>query len=349
VTSVDRAPSNRRTGFTLVELLVVIGIIALLIAVLLPALNAARRQARTAKCSANVRSILQAMQMYVSESKGWVPASGWTSGRAAASPAGNANLGGINHLNDWQAPLGQLLGIPFNTGNTITDRTERFHTLNAYEPFVCPENDIKVMSQLTGSAWVGQEGYLNSYLVAVNFMFRNWPAAPANSGTRELAEMHARNACNVPGDYTPKLNKIGSNAEKIFIACGGAWIDTNGPQLRMTLRLNDGGIFGDPGGWAGGSSVTSHGFARQNAPGNGGGTDFRIFTFRHGKRVQGAAADTMRTVVGFYDGHAEVMGDLQSSNPALWNPRGTSVAHSDVVADVKTTFLNGKPNPYVVP
>lgn len=77
-------------GFTLVELLVVIGIIALLISILLPSLNRARETANRVKCASNLRQIGQAIQLYANDNKGSYPRTIYNSGLASTSVSGFA-------------------------------------------------------------------------------------------------------------------------------------------------------------------------------------------------------------------------------------------------------------------
>jgi prepilin-type N-terminal cleavage/methylation domain-containing protein len=96
----------RRTyrGFTLIELLVVVAIIALLIAILLPALSQARMKANTAKCLVNTRSMANSVNMYIADWKKMFPYSdvlteSWTQllyngGTAAGSGVSTASGNG---------------------------------------------------------------------------------------------------------------------------------------------------------------------------------------------------------------------------------------------------------------
>ena len=79
---------NHRRAVTLIEVLVVIGIIAILISLLLPALTRARRASQTAACLSNLRQIGIAYHMYANGEKGFLPYALFPSwGRPAGYPA----------------------------------------------------------------------------------------------------------------------------------------------------------------------------------------------------------------------------------------------------------------------
>jgi prepilin-type processing-associated H-X9-DG protein/prepilin-type N-terminal cleavage/methylation domain-containing protein len=99
--------TKNKKAFTLVELLVVIGVVALLISILLPALNKARRAANSVACGSNMRQVGQALFIYANDHQGRLPYAGITfdSGNhvtwdgllfqyLGSDPAGRIALGG---------------------------------------------------------------------------------------------------------------------------------------------------------------------------------------------------------------------------------------------------------------
>ncbi len=98
----------RKSSFTLIELLVVVAIIAVLVAILLPALGRAREMAKKTVCSSNMRQYGQAMSLYVMDYNGFLP--------------GPATAGmGFNYFR-WKYSVGlQWYLIPYLTSDRTAD------------------------------------------------------------------------------------------------------------------------------------------------------------------------------------------------------------------------------------
>ena len=108
-------PARRRAaGFTLVELLVVIGIIALLIGILLPALNRARQQAQRAKCLSQIRSMLQAAEIHQANHKGYYPLAGFVTGASAEE------LGDTDHIKYTYQDTYEPVKITLKDGRVVS-------------------------------------------------------------------------------------------------------------------------------------------------------------------------------------------------------------------------------------
>lgn len=121
---------GHKDAFTLVELLVVIGIIALLIGILLPALGRARETANTIKCASNLRSIGQGIAVYLSENKGVLPASNFYKGLGFDATGNQIPTQPVNGYVHWSSFL--------YTDKSKLGSDEPFKSTTGWDALQCP-------------------------------------------------------------------------------------------------------------------------------------------------------------------------------------------------------------------
>jgi prepilin-type N-terminal cleavage/methylation domain-containing protein len=134
---------TRTRGFTLVELLVVIGIIALLVGVLLPVLNKAKERANAVKCQANLRTLMQGFHMFAADYKDHLP----------------GNDGDRNDPLDWHrdfltGPPNKPNGTPDPGASYIADAPHRgtiFKYVRNKDAYRCPSQPADARGAMGGS------------------------------------------------------------------------------------------------------------------------------------------------------------------------------------------------------
>ena len=228
------------TGFTLVELLVVIGIIALLISILLPSLSKARESANTVKCLANLRSLGQAINLYASDNKGCIVPAGYLETPANANGNINDNYATLLIVSGYlTAPI-----LPAVTGGASEKASV----------FFCPNGLTDAISVYYGSSGtakpmpptrkdgLGARPWRASSFLQTGLIVDTWYGINANWGP-------GVSSCAAPAQVQPDTSigsgfyayrKLGSVPYAADMVClfDGTFYDLNYDANRINARHN---------------------------------------------------------------------------------------------------------------
>jgi len=350
-------------GFTLVELLVVISIIALLLGILLPAVGSARNAAQQLVCGTNLKSIGTAWQSFAADNNDYIPSPGTVGQELMTQPGTGLALnapGSATQPWDWAGPLAfDYFDLP-----RPSRRDEKFALLNGYAGekrstgaagvFACPTNrNISVpydgSPQPTGIEGTAFQPQISmSYCAARDFMWwgqgstslPSWAARSdeyMDSWASEGGTMTARSTfAKLPGwngsssGYRPRLEQIGNVLSSKYVMADGARFlrsDLEALDHDINAGAGYGGAFADLGAYAASRSEGAT-FSRAWPIGElESGQDMTRLSMRHINNER----DTPKANALKYDNSVElVSSETEFRQPDHWLPSGSQVRLWDV-------------------
>jgi prepilin-type processing-associated H-X9-DG protein/prepilin-type N-terminal cleavage/methylation domain-containing protein len=251
--SAPRRVGHASSAFTLVELLVVIGVIAVLIAILLPALGAARRQANLTACLARLQQINVANRLFADRHRGFFPLTGELVGPTFAAPEQLSDSTRQRYayvdtgiaatplrLQQWRQALAALV-MPQSTG----DLNDSSQSDAAADFFRCPAHLDRLRDLDPGRSLAWPSTFFttkSSYIV--NEAVFGWDDA---RGRLRGNSIRVRN----PSQVTLFLDGIASDARAPVISgTPGEWLTvfnkTAGPGITLADALAGNAKAGDP-------------------------------------------------------------------------------------------------------